>query len=130
CQLRKIGAIAPHVACEQWRRRDARVSANKEVGQRARADSAAAPIQSESLRRAKGRGFGQVRQRQVEFLNLRVTIRLRLEPDRELGVDNCVDKQWASSAGRYKRFPTPYSASSAAAMQPSGLFNPICTQPF
>ena len=95
CQFRKISAIASRAAGEQGSARDARVRSDKEVRQRRGPRAASAAIQPESLRRAEGGGFGYFSQRQIELLDLRVTVRLGFKPNRKLRIDDRVDQQWA-----------------------------------
>jgi peptidoglycan/LPS O-acetylase OafA/YrhL len=75
-QLREIGAIAPRVPRKQGRGCDACMRPDEEVGQGLGAAPSAAPICSESLRRAKGCRIGHFGQREIEFFDLRVAIRL------------------------------------------------------
>lgn len=106
-QFRKIRAIASRIAREQGCGGHAGVRSDKEVGQRGGPDPAGAPIQSESLRRAEGGGFGYFGQRQIELLDLCVTVRLRFKPDRKFRVDDRVDQQWAAGVGGDDRVTRP-----------------------
>src|SRR5271167_1034013 len=106
-QFGKIRAIAPRVAREQGCGGHAGVRSDEEVRQRGGPHSAGAPIQSESLRGAEGSGFGYFGERQIELLDLRVTIRLRFKPNRKLRVDDRVDQQWAAGMGGDDRMTRP-----------------------
>src|SRR6202044_1101984 len=105
--LGKIRAIASRVAREQGCARDARVRSDKEVRQRRGPRSTGAPIQSESLRRAEGGGFGYFSQPQIERLDLRVTVRLRFKSNRKLRVNDRVDQQRTASMGGHDRMTRP-----------------------
>lgn len=106
-ESRKISAIAGRIAGEQDEPRDRRVGADVEVRQRGSAPAASPPVSDEALTGEEGRLPRQRKTQEVLRGEGVLEILDALEADRNLGVDQRVDRERRALGGGGERLARP-----------------------